>query len=352
MNNLKIGDTVRFLNDIGGGTIVRIDEKTKLVHVEDNEGFEIPVLPQECVVVNNIKGNNFPGSAPVEIPEDIPAPQPPVRPLSIIETPDGDRLRAILAFVPCNIKTLQTTANECHIVNDSNYHLYYNIISLSGNKGRSLLHGQIEPNMQERLCTITKDELNDWERIRIQIIPFKAEKQYEPQNVIDFELRISGVKFYKLHSFRESEYFDIPTMEYDLLEESARAQFKSIPPENLRNAMLQKEQPATIPHPQAGKQKKHNNEPLEVDLHINQLLDNTNGMDNAAMLAYQMETFHKTLAEHAKERGRKIIFIHGKGEGVLRKEIEKALKTRYKNYTFQDASFREYGFGATLVTIR
>jgi len=36
----------------------------------------------------------------------------------------------------------------------------------------------------------------------------------------------------------------------------------------------------------------------------------------------------------------------------LRTEIEKLLKTRYKSYYFQDASFREYGFGATMVTIK
>ena len=41
-----------------------------------------------------------------------------------------------------------------------------------------------------------------------------------------------------------------------------------------------------------------------------------------------------------------------KGEGVLRKEIEKQLKIKYKSCYYQDASFREYGFGATQVTIK
>lgn len=49
-------------------------------------------------------------------------------------------------------------------------------------------------------------------------------------------------------------------------------------------------------------------------------------------------------------KGQKIVFIHGKGDGVLRKAIEKELKTKYKQYYYQDASFREYGFGATVVT--
>ena len=52
------------------------------------------------------------------------------------------------------------------------------------------------------------------------------------------------------------------------------------------------------------------------------------------------------------KKGQKIVFIHGKGDGVLRKGILQELKYKYKNYQSQDASFREYGFGATMVTIR
>ena len=52
------------------------------------------------------------------------------------------------------------------------------------------------------------------------------------------------------------------------------------------------------------------------------------------------------------KKGQKIVFIHGKGDGVLRKAILQELKYKYKNYQSQDASFREYGFGATMVTIR
>ena len=48
---------------------------------------------------------------------------------------------------------------------------------------------------------------------------------------------------------------------------------------------------------------------------------------------------------------RRIVFIHGKGEGVLRNALIKELRTHYKQCRYQDASFREYGYGATMVTI-
>ena len=49
--------------------------------------------------------------------------------------------------------------------------------------------------------------------------------------------------------------------------------------------------------------------------------------------------------------GQKIVFIHGKGEGVLRRAILDELRRKYPRCTVQDASFQEYGFGATQVTI-
>ena len=51
-------------------------------------------------------------------------------------------------------------------------------------------------------------------------------------------------------------------------------------------------------------------------------------------------------------KGQKIIFIHGKGEGVLRQAIIHELNYKYKHFQYQDASFQEYGYGATQVTIR
>jgi dsDNA-specific endonuclease/ATPase MutS2 len=55
--------------------------------------------------------------------------------------------------------------------------------------------------------------------------------------------------------------------------------------------------------------------------------------------------------ENHNKKGVKIVFIHGKGDGVLRSALVKELQAKYKTCRYQDASFREYGFGATMVTI-
>jgi dsDNA-specific endonuclease/ATPase MutS2 len=57
------------------------------------------------------------------------------------------------------------------------------------------------------------------------------------------------------------------------------------------------------------------------------------------------------MQSHSKRIGQKIVFIHGKGDGVLRKAVLDLLRKSYPKAELQDASFAEYGFGATLVTI-
>ncbi|MDE5790164.1 MAG: Smr/MutS family protein [Muribaculaceae bacterium] len=91
---------------------------------------------------------------------------------------------------------------------------------------------------------------------------------------------------------------------------------------------------------------------IEVDLHIYELVDSTVGMDNYSMLQLQLDTVRKTMKNHFRRIGQKIVFIHGKGDGVLRKEVRKLLSKEYASCVVQDASFLKYGFGATEVTIR
>lgn len=96
--------------------------------------------------------------------------------------------------------------------------------------------------------------------------------------------------------------------------------------------------------------KKENNEViLEVDLHINQLIKSTTGMDNFEMLSLQLETAKRKIEYAISKRISKIIFIHGVGEGVLKSELH-YLFGRYP-VRFYDASYKKYGLGATKVYV-
>ncbi len=95
--------------------------------------------------------------------------------------------------------------------------------------------------------------------------------------------------------------------------------------------------------------KKGKQPPMEVDLHIHNLIDSTRGMDNYDILNIQLETAKQKLEFAIANKIPRIVFIHGVGEGVLKNELDFLLK-RYK-VDFYEASFQKYGFGATEVYI-
>ena len=90
--------------------------------------------------------------------------------------------------------------------------------------------------------------------------------------------------------------------------------------------------------------------PMEVDLHIEKLVNNPRHMTNYEMLTLQIETARRQLEFAIAQRRQRVVFIHGVGEGVLRIELE-TLLGRYNNITFYDAEYAKYGIGATEVYI-
>lgn len=87
----------------------------------------------------------------------------------------------------------------------------------------------------------------------------------------------------------------------------------------------------------------------EVDLHIHELTDCEKGMSNYDKLSLQLSVAQKELDQAISKKHPKIIFIHGRGAGVLKKELKNIFK-KY-NVSFHDASYTEYGQGATEVII-
>lgn len=347
---MKIGDKVRFLNSVGGG-IVKGFKGKDLVLVEEEDGFETPALIRECIVVSET-----PTTKPA--PKITPKPEiqqevSPVKEESYQyeEKSGGDKLNVYLAYLPMDIKNLGKTNYEAYLINDSNYFLAFNYMSRKNNAWLSRCTELIEPNTQLFLEEFSKEDLNDLEKICVQFIAYKKDKPFQLKNTYSVELRIDGVKFYKLHSFRENDFFDDEALIYPIVMNDAAERELLISATDIQEAMTQKTA-VDFPKRQAVRKIPKANPIVEVDLHINQLLDTTVGMDNTDMLNYQLNKFHETLKTYKDNKGQKIVFIHGKGEGVLRNALLTELKTKYKNYPVQDASFKEYGFGATMVTIK
>lgn len=89
----------------------------------------------------------------------------------------------------------------------------------------------------------------------------------------------------------------------------------------------------------------------ELDLHMHELLDRFEHMTSGQKLEYQMARCRSFVREAIDKKYKKVVLIHGVGEGVLRTEIHRWLDTQDR-VEYHDASCRTYGYGATEVIIR
>ena len=374
---LKIGDKVRFLSEVGGGVVTGFQEKD-IVLVEDADGFDIPMPVRECVVIET-DDYNVPTPAARAAKKRMEnqsaartdaatteasssalgsgwKAEHPVKPqVSVYRQPEvkgGDVLNVYLAFVPEDIKAVSTTPFEAYLVNDSNYYMYYTYLSAEGKSWTTRSHGLLEPNTKFLLEEFEKSELNDREHVAVQLVAFKDNRAFAMKPAVNVEIRIDTVKFYKLHTFRQTDFFETPALMYDVVKNDLPAKQVYVSAEDLQDALMKKK---TVEHPSAPRtivKRGGKNEIIEVDLHIGELLDDTHGMSNREMLNYQLDKFREVMEQYKNKREQRIVFIHGKGDGVLRKALLDEMKRKYSACKTQDASFQEYGFGATMVTIK
>ncbi|PCJ27415.1 MAG: hypothetical protein COA97_03875 [Flavobacteriales bacterium] len=90
---------------------------------------------------------------------------------------------------------------------------------------------------------------------------------------------------------------------------------------------------------------------LEIDLHLEKLVEFPGKLDDSLRLHTQMQHVKNCLSAAKEKNIKKIVFIHGVGTGVLKMELHNYLS----NFDFlivKEADFREYGSGATEVIIK
>ncbi len=91
---------------------------------------------------------------------------------------------------------------------------------------------------------------------------------------------------------------------------------------------------------------------IEIDLHIGHLIDFPKKLSNFEMLTIQLNTAQDVLEKAIKRKTpKRIVFIHGHGQGVLKNELHELLGRYTSHCHYFDASFQRYKQGATEVEI-
>ncbi|NOZ34377.1 MAG: DUF2027 domain-containing protein [Chlorobi bacterium] len=339
---IKAGDKVKFLNDVGGGIVTEIiDNQT--VKVLNDTGFEIPVLIEELMPdYSQDTYKSVPSENIIKEEKHIFEEEP-------IYT-NTDEVNVYLAFVPEKQDQLSNSNSEVYLINDSNYFLYYNY-AVKGTKKYKGITGTLEPNVKEKIKTLEIDMLPDNTEIILQIL-FFDKKEFDIMKPVHKEFNFRSVKFFKQGSYTENDFFDEFAMILPVYESNLMGQaIDNLKDTDIEKIVSQKEiQNKKLNKPKEFKKKESKNI-KEVDLHIHELIEDDMGMTDYDKLEYQLDVFNKEMQSAIKEGYKRIVFIHGVGSGSLKLKIRSELQHKYKKYQFQDASFKEYGYGATMVLL-
>jgi len=327
---LRIGDKVRFLNEVGEGIVSRIKDKDT-VFVEMQDGFEIPFQVRQLVPIHN------------ELIVD--------KSTENIELdPEASVADAVYIVVEPDHE-LPTLINEykIYLFNASAFHLLYSYSIKDEEHYQTLRQGEAGPYQKVLLRQVKLQFFKDYNYHRIDLLFYKN-SFYKAQAPVSELIRISPQVMQQAKTIRHEEFkypvygfmlkdefnnvnrVEAGLSEYDLERIKAIKEFKS--------------------EDQRSKSSKEFLKSLEkeVDLHIEELVDNVSGLGSFEMLNIQLERFEKELDKAIVNHYRKIIFIHGVGNGRLKHEITSILKNT-RGVTFHDASYKQYGYGATQVNI-
>lgn len=327
---LRIGDKVRFLNEKGEGVVSRIKDNTT-VFVEMSDGFEIPYLASQLVAIHTelIVDKN---TENIEL------------------IPDANIADAIYFVVePDHDMPLLMNEYNLYLYNASAFNMLYAYSIKDDEYYQTLKNGSVGPYQKVLLKQVKLQFFKDFNQHTIEAILFKN-THYRRQIPISESVYLDPKYLAGGETIKHSE-FKFPVWAFLLKDEfmTTKTVEAFLNDEDVKRLRAIKEFKTKEKVSRSHKEYLKSLE-KEVDLHIEELVDSTKGMGSHEMLSIQLERFEKELDEAIAKGMKKIIFIHGVGNGRLKQEIIKVLKT-VKGVTYQDGSYKDYGFGATQVNI-
>ncbi len=327
---LRIGDKVRFLNETGEGVVTRFGNKDT-AYVEMPDGFEIPypvkhLVPIHTELIINTEAENL----------DL--------------NPESGVTDALYFVVePDHELPMLVSDYTIYLFNSSSYNLLFSYSIKDEAYFQTLKHGEIGAYQKIILKTVKASFLKEYPYHKIECLLFKN-VHYRGQIPVSETVFVNPANLTPKALIKHEE-FKLPVYAFLIKDEFIISQNieQDLSAEDIARLKKLKEANSFQKTSKSHKEQLKNLE-KEIDLHIEELVDNINGLSSHEMLNIQLEKFEKELDKAIETGVKKIVFIHGVGNGRLKMEIQNTLKIT-PGVTFQDGSYKIYGFGATQVNI-
>ncbi len=346
---IKVGDKVKFLNATGGGVVRKIID-SRLVSVAIEGGFDIPVQTSELLVIDqDDAGSRFfhgsfevPDAPEISTPDEHPSGDQEDLPQNVINKRRTEDI--FLGFVPHDQKWLIIGHLDIYLINNTSYDLLYNYFRKNDIDWSGIDYGSLGSGTRLLIATIQRDELPLWTDGCLQFL-FHKEKCSEVPRPFNIDFSIAGKKFYSEQNYTDSIYFPGKGILVKVATISKEAD-KNEPPKPV-SAPAEK---VTLNKDDFILRHKTGEREAEVDLHMHELVPDPSGFEKVEILEYQKNYFIRCLESAVASGFRKITFIHGVGNGVLRDVLLDYLK-KQEGIEVIDAPLQKFGVGAVEVHI-
>src|SRR3712207_5407199 len=85
---------------------------------------------------------------------------------------------------------------------------------------------------------VCSSDLNDMGKVAIQMMAYKRDKSFILKPCVEAQFRIDPVKFYKLHTFQDNDFFEQPALLYTIIENDVPAKPLVIDAKRLKQQMF------------------------------------------------------------------------------------------------------------------
>jgi len=320
-NDMNIGDKIRLLHGKEEGIIRRIIDN-RLIEVEIEDGFLIPVLKNEIVLIAGEEKENLEPEAHSGEKKGI-------------EINDVQSLSAEGLFLAL---TTQENILSGWVINSTNETILFSVHVQNTNEIKGISHGVLNKFSYAKIEDWSLNSLLNLPLLIIDIIQFnnKKEKHIPPiSKKVDITPKVINRKQETIPLIKSNGVI-IPLTE-DHIKPDADV---------IKDAMFSKDPDIK------SKDIPDNKNCEEVDLHIESLVDNIFDLDNAEILNIQLSHFEDSLERAVISGIDQVTFIHGIGNGTLRHKIHKRLSQYPHIKYFEDARKEKFGFGATKVHLK
>lgn len=341
-DKFSIGDKVRFLNEKGEGIVTGFTKDGR-VNVE-LDGFDIPFHASELVSIA--------GEKPVERARQYvkPAEEDSRESFKVTDT-------VYIAYELLHLSDPDSSPLQIWLINNTPWQILFSFGKHEDGLYKGLEKGSIDPSEKFDLRKIERHEIPDFASFRIQLL-FHSQGPLPEKMPINELVKVKQARFYKSGTYLSSNLTKNPAIIIDLLDISGDHETivqqeiwkgEGVKITNIAEHIYTKER-GELPRMSAPHITRTGALEKEVDLHIEELLDSVRGMSNTEILKVQIAHFHRELEDAIARKMKKVVFIHGIGNGVLKTEIRRLLAD-YDGVKYFDAAYSRYGYGATEVEI-